>query len=199
MNRAILARPDTDYHHPASIGYRVVFLPKIHRITLQSGPPPIRVSRIFDLVPFLSLSLSRSPFVFHHRREKDSLSLSLSLSLFPLLIRGRARAPTRHERNHKSFSLQLGDASSGKKLFGVSRSVTLPVVCVPILFSSIRILHAPKAPQSFPLRVSAMRVWTRVSHTRVCVCVYESRASSPPVRRPLAAAVGPENQKTSRN
>lgn len=167
MNRAILARPDTDYHHPASIGYRVVFLPEIHRITLQSGPPPIRVSRIFDLVPFLSLSLSRSPFVFHHRREKDSLSLSL----FPLLIRGRARAPTRHERNHKSFSLQLGDASSGKKLFGVSRSVTLPVVCVPILFSSIRILHAPKAPQSFPLRVSAMRVWTRVSHTRVCVCM----------------------------
>ena len=78
---------------------------------------------------------------------------SPSLFLFPLLIRGRARTPTRHERNHKSFSLQLGDASSGKKLFGVSRSVTLPVVCVPILFSSIRILRAPKAPQSFPLRV----------------------------------------------
>lgn len=167
MNRAILARPDTDYHHPASIGYRVVFLPEIHRI--QSGPPPIRVSRIFDLVPFLSLSLSFAICLPPPTRER--LSLSLSLSLFPLLIRGRARAPTRHERNHKSFSLQLGDASSGKKLFGVSRSVTLPVVCVPILFSSIRILHAPKAPQSFPLRVSAMRVWTRVSHTRVCVCV----------------------------
>lgn len=157
MNRAILARADTDYHHPASIGYRVVFLPEIHRITVQSGPPPIRVSRIFDLVPFpnLSLSLPRSPFVFHRRLERETFPLSLSLSLFvfPLLIRGRARTPTRHERNHKSFSLQLGDASSGKKLFGVSRSVTLPVVCVPILFSSIRILRAPKAPQSFPLRV----------------------------------------------
>lgn len=95
MNRAILARPDTDYHHPASIGYRVVFLPEIHRITLQSGPPPIRVSRIFDLVPFLSFSLSRSPFVFHHRREKDSLSLfPSSLCLFEA---ARAHRPDTNE------------------------------------------------------------------------------------------------------
>lgn len=77
MNRAILARPDTDYHHPASIGYRVVFLPEIHRITLQSGPPPIRVSRIFDLVPFLSLSLVR------HLSSTTDERKTLSLSLFP--------------------------------------------------------------------------------------------------------------------
>lgn len=155
MNRAILARADTDYHHPASIGYRVVFLPEIHRITVQSGPPPIRVIRPRSLSKPLSLSSSFAICLPPSARERETFPLSLSLSLFvfPLLIRGRARTPTRHERNHKSFSLQLGDASSGKKLFGVSRSVTLPVVCVPILFSSIRILRAPKAPQSFPLRV----------------------------------------------
>lgn len=94
MNRAILARADTDYHHPASIGYRVVFLPEIHRITVQSGPPPIRVSRIFDLVPFpnLSLSLPRSPFVFHRRLERETFPLSLSLFSSSLCLFEAARA-----------------------------------------------------------------------------------------------------------
>lgn len=120
MNRAILAGADTDYSELRSD--TEYFHEKRDARSIESrGNRVRRVSWIFDLVPFPTLPA----ICLLHPREDFSLSLppfsfpflSFFLSFFPSygpssssLSSAYSKLHIRHEQNHKSFSLQLGDA-----------------------------------------------------------------------------------------
>lgn len=159
MNRAILAGADTDYSELRSD--TEYFHEKRDARSIESrGNRVRRVSWIFDLVPFPTLpaicllhpreDLSVSPSLFFSLSIFLSFLLTVHLTVRFLLLIPSCTSGTNKIIKVLAYNLETrGQARAlGKKLFGVSRSVTLTVVCVPILFSSIRSTHVltPRSP-----------------------------------------------------